>query len=35
MVGNPDPMQLLEALRSQRHDREVAAAAEKLLASPD
>jgi hypothetical protein len=33
MTGNPDPMQLLEALRSQRHDREVAAAAEKLLAS--
>ena len=35
MVGNPDPRQLLEALRSQRHDREVAAAAEKLLASAD
>lgn len=32
--GNPDPRQLLETLRGQRHDREVAAAAEKLLASP-
>lgn len=35
LVGNPDPRQLLEALRSQRHDREVAAAVEKLLASGD
>ncbi|KAB2964632.1 MAG: cyclic nucleotide-binding domain-containing protein [Thermoanaerobaculia bacterium] len=33
LVGNPDPRQLLEALRSQRHDRELAAAVEKLLAS--
>jgi tetratricopeptide (TPR) repeat protein len=35
LVGNPDPRQMLEALRSQRHDREVAAAVEKLLASGD
>jgi hypothetical protein len=34
LAGNPDPRQLLEALRGQRHDREIAAAAEKLLASP-
>lgn len=34
LAGNPDPRQLLEALRSQRHDREVAAAVEKLLVSP-
>jgi CRP-like cAMP-binding protein len=34
LVGNPDPRQLLDALRGQRHDREVASAAEKLLASP-
>jgi CRP-like cAMP-binding protein len=34
LAGNPDPRQLLETLRGQRHDREVAAAAEKLLASP-
>jgi len=34
LVGNPDPRQLLDALRGQRHDREVAAAAAKLLASP-
>lgn len=33
LTGNPDPRQLLDALRSQRHDREVAAAVEKLLAS--
>ena len=34
LAGNPDPRQLLDTLRGQRHDREVAAAAEKLLASP-
>lgn len=34
LVGNPDPRQLLETLRGQRHDREVASAVEKLLASP-
>lgn len=34
LVGNPDPRQLLDALRGQRHDREVASAVEKLLASP-
>jgi tetratricopeptide (TPR) repeat protein len=34
LAGNPDPRQLLDTLRGQRHDREVATAAEKLLASP-
>jgi CRP-like cAMP-binding protein len=33
MAGNPDPRALLEALRSQHRDRDVAAAVEKLLAS--
>jgi CRP-like cAMP-binding protein len=31
--GNPDPRQLLDALRSRRHDHDVAAAARKLVAS--
>jgi len=35
MTGNPDPRQLLEALRSQKHDAAVASAAEKLLTSTD
>ena len=34
LTGNPDPRQLLDALRSQHHDRDLAAAVEKLLASP-
>lgn len=34
LAGNPDPRGLLEALRAQRADRDVSAAAEKLLASP-
>jgi CRP-like cAMP-binding protein len=34
MSGSSDPRGLLEALRSQHHDRDVAAAVEKLLASP-
>jgi CRP-like cAMP-binding protein len=34
LLGNPDPRQLLAALRSQHHDRDLAAAAEKLLTSP-
>ena len=33
LTGNPDPRQLLTALRSQHHDRDLAAAAEKLLTS--
>jgi len=34
LAGNPDPRQLLDALRFQRQDREVAAAVEKLLTFP-
>ena len=34
LTGNPDPRQLLDALRSQHHDRDLATAVEKLLASP-
>ena len=33
LAGNPDPRQLLTALRSQHHDRDLATAAEKVLTS--
>jgi len=34
LQGNPDPRLLLDALRSRRHDHDVAAAVRKLVASP-
>ena len=34
LQGNPDPRQFLDALRSRRHDHDVAAAVRKLVASP-
>ena len=34
LQGNPDPRLFLDALRSRRHDHDVAAAVRKLVASP-